>query len=186
MPLVRQRPQRLAEHAEVAHPQRRLAGLGDEPLAFDTEKIADVEQLENFDLFGRKRLRVEINLDAPGQVAEVEKVRLAEIAVRGDAAGDALHSTLGKLLARLRHRPIRGIAPAERIEPARPQRVEFAAAIGEQFVFGFVHEKKPARHPRQRAGNVRRWRARCQRHAKKRKLPPRAVGGRRQFRSLLI
>ena len=99
--LVRQRAQRLRQRHEPRDPHGRLAGFADEAFALDAEEIADVEQRENLRLLRREALEVDVNLDAPGQVAQVEEVRLAHVAVRGDAAGGAEHGAFREFLADL-------------------------------------------------------------------------------------
>ena len=164
VPFVRQRAQRLAEHLKLAHPQRRLTGLGQKSLAFDPDEVADVEQGKHLGLLGGERFFVKINLDPAGQVAEVEKVRLAEIAVRGDATRGALDAGFRERSAHFLDRPFHGKATSKRIEPASAKRVELAAAVGQQFVVGWVHEETAAAGGRPgRAGNVRRPRRLCQR-----------------------
>ena len=69
--------------------QGRLAGLGEKTGSFDADEIAEIDQLEQLDHFRADFLRVDVNLNPAGGIAQVDEMALAHVAMRGDAAGRA-------------------------------------------------------------------------------------------------
>ncbi len=96
MPLLRQRPQRFAEHAQGGDLQRRFAGLGDETSAFHPDEIAEIKQREDFHQLRADFLGLDVNLDAPARVAHIHEMALAHVAMRSDPAGHAQRHAFGK------------------------------------------------------------------------------------------
>ena len=99
MPFLGQRPERLREHFEFVHLQSRLARLGQETTALHSDEIAEIEQPEDFHRLRPQFLRLHVNLDAPGRVAQIEKMALSHVAMRRDPAGSAQRLAFGKFLA---------------------------------------------------------------------------------------
>ena len=80
---------------------------------------------------------VNVNLNAAGDVTQVEKMAFAHVAMRGDAAGDTTRFTFFKLLAHLRDRAANIKAGAERLDAFRAQRLKFFSSERDQLVFVF-------------------------------------------------
>ncbi len=103
MPLVRQRPQRLDQHAQFFDAHRELAGLGLEQHAGGREDVADVILLEG--LVGvAERIALQEDLDLPGAILQLGETRLAHDALEHHAAGHVhahrvLLEPLGRLVA---------------------------------------------------------------------------------------
>ncbi len=98
------------------------------PMSSNTKKL---------DQFRANLFRVNVNLNAAGGVAQVEKVAFAHVAMRGDAAGDTTGFTFFKLLAHLRDRAANIKAGAERFDAFRAQRLKFFSSERDQLVFVF-------------------------------------------------
>ena len=101
VPFLRQRPQRFPEQLELVDFQGRLAGLGEETIAFDADEIAEIDQLEKLDHLLADFLRVDVNLDPPGRIAQVDEMAFAHVAMRGDAAGRAQGRRLRRIFRAL-------------------------------------------------------------------------------------
>jgi hypothetical protein len=103
VPLVRQRPQRLREHPQVFHANRKLAGLRLEQHSGRREDVADVVFLEGF-VGVAERVALQEDLDLSGAVLQLGEARLAHDALEHHAARD-VHADrvrvepLGRLLA---------------------------------------------------------------------------------------
>src|SRR5205809_375248 len=100
-------------------------------------KSADVQQTKKLDQFRANLFRLNVNLNAAGGVAQVEKVAFAHVAMRCDAAGDVTCFTFFKLLAHLRDRAANIKAGAERLDAFRAQRLKFFSSERDQLVFVF-------------------------------------------------
>ena len=101
VPLVRQRPQRLDQHAQFFHAHRQLARLGLEQHAGGREDVADVVLLEG--LVGvAERIALQEDLDLPGAILQLGEARLAHDALEHHAAGHVhAHRVLFEPLRRL-------------------------------------------------------------------------------------
>src|SRR5205085_10343643 len=82
-------PQRFAQDFEGMHFQRRLAGFGEETNPLDADEIAKIDQLKQIDYLVADFFRVDVNLDSPRRIAQVDEVAFTHVAVRGDVAGRA-------------------------------------------------------------------------------------------------
>ena len=100
-----------------------------------------IEQLENFHRLRAEFLRLDVNLDPPGRVAQIEEMTFAHVAMRGDAAGRAQGFAFLKFFAHLRDRAAGLKRGAEGRDAARPQLFQLGATLRDQFVF-VVHCKK--------------------------------------------
>ena len=81
--------QRLREHAEVLHAQRQLAAAGAQHAALCADQIAEVEAEQALERLLAEVVDARHQLDAPGAIDDVEERRLALLAPRRQAAGDA-------------------------------------------------------------------------------------------------
>ena len=86
VPLLGRRAQRLREDGQLAHFDRRLAGLRAEQVAGDAEEVAEVDLLEQRVRVGAERLLLEVGLDAAAAVPQVDEGCLAHAAQRHDSA----------------------------------------------------------------------------------------------------
>ena len=84
------------------HLQRRLARLGRETSSFDTDEISEIQQLENLHRVRAQFFCVQINLDSPAPVLQIDEMAFAHVAVRGDPARYAKIRALGKFFPHLR------------------------------------------------------------------------------------
>src|SRR5262249_33725587 len=100
-------------------------------------EIADVEQAKDLDQFRANPFCVDVNLNVPRGVAQVEKVAFAHVAMRRDAASDTTGFTFFKLLAHLRNRSANIKAGPKRIDAFRAQRLKFFPSERDQLVFIF-------------------------------------------------
>jgi hypothetical protein len=92
---------------------------------------------------------VEIDLNAPGGITQVEKVAFAHVAVRGDATGDATRFTFFELLAHLRDRSANIKGGAEWFDAFRAQHLEFFSSERDQLIFVFhIRTANVRRHTR--------------------------------------
>ncbi len=78
-----------------------------------------------------------VNLNAAGGVAQVEKVAFAHVAMRCDAAGDMTRFTFLKLLAHLRDRTANIKTGTERLDAFRAQHLKLFSSERDQLVFVF-------------------------------------------------
>ena len=107
--------------------QCRFTGLGDKTCSLNADEIAKIEQAKKIHRFGADFLRVDINLNPPGRVAQVEKVTFAHVAMCGDAASSAERFAFLKLGAHLCDRSVRLESSAEWLDSTRAKRIEFFA-----------------------------------------------------------
>jgi hypothetical protein len=80
---------------------------------------------------------VNVNLNAAGGVAQVEKMAFAHVAMRRDAAGDITRFIFFKLLVHLRDRAANIKMGAEWLDAFRAQRLKFLSPERDQLVFVF-------------------------------------------------
>jgi hypothetical protein len=85
MPLLGQRQQTLGEELELRCPDRELIRLRAEQASLDAGPVAEIEQLENFEIALRQRVLPDVDLKPRLPVGQHEEVRLAEAANREDA-----------------------------------------------------------------------------------------------------
>ena len=130
--LVRKRAQRFRQRHELANAEGRLAGFRHEPLALDPDEVADVHEVEHGGLLRRQVLEAEIDLDAAGQVAQVEKMRATHVAVSGHAPGNAKNAAFRKFLPDVTHSAVRLESRSEGVDTQRAQRVKLLPARGKQ------------------------------------------------------
>jgi hypothetical protein len=138
MPFLRERPQRLRQHFEPVHFERRLAGLGEETTSLHPDEIAEIKQPKNLHRLRPEFLCLHVNLDASRRVAQVEKVTLPHVAMRRDPAGRAERCAFGKFFPQLGNRAARRKALAKGGHTAGAQRFEFLAPQRDQFIL-FLH-----------------------------------------------
>src|SRR5439155_21680303 len=118
-----------------------LTGFGEETRSLEADEIAEVEQSKKIDQFGANFLRVNVNLNAPSRVAKIEKVALAHVAMRGDAAGGT------KCVALFEFRPnLRDVAAglescAKRFDTSRAKLIQFFAPKRDQLIL-FLHLRR--------------------------------------------
>ena len=111
--------------------------FGDKTCPFHANEIAYVEQPKKVEQFRANLLGVNVNLNAAGDVTQVEKMAFAHVAMRGDAAGDTTGFTFFKLLAHLRDRAANIKAGAEWLDAFRAQCFKFFSPERDQLVFVF-------------------------------------------------
>ena len=116
----RQRTERLAQNTERLRRDGELTLVRAERFALHGNDVADVGLAVAFEAVVAELLALDVDLDAPGAILEVEKCSFAEVAHADDAPGDA--HDLGLLLQPL------GIHVAE----ARSQLAD--RAIGSEIV----------------------------------------------------
>src|SRR6266550_2963834 len=137
MPFFRKRPQRLCEQPERLNFYCWFPAFSQKAGSLHPDEIADVQQTKKLDQFRANLFRVNVNLNAAGGVAQVEKVAFAHVAMRCDAAGDMTRFAFFKLLAHLRDRAANIKAGAERLDALCAQRLKFFSSEREQLVFVF-------------------------------------------------
>ena len=147
VPFLGQRPQRFPQEFELVHFQRRLAGLGQKTGSFHADEIPEIDQLEHLDHVIADFLRVDVNLDPPGGIAQVHEMAFAHVAMGGDAAGGAQGGAFREFLAHLGDRAGSFVSAAERVRAARLERFQFFAPLRDETVF-VVHLW---------AANLKRW-----------------------------
>src|SRR5215510_8133415 len=125
MPFLRERSERLGKQSERADLQRRFAAPRYKTCPLRANEIADVQQAKKLDQFRANLFCMDVNLNAPCDVTQIEKVAFPHVAVRGDAAGDTKRFTLLKLVPHLRDRAAHFKAGAKRFDAFRAQRVKF-------------------------------------------------------------
>ena len=92
VPLLRQRPQRLGEHAELLRVDGQLVGLGAERRADDADEVAEVGLLEAREGVLADRVALHVDLQPAVAIVQMEKRGLAEVALGDDAPGEAHRS----------------------------------------------------------------------------------------------
>src|SRR5512132_352210 len=137
MPFFRERPQRLGEQLECLDFYCRFAAFGQKACSLHPDEIADVQQTKKLDQFRTNLFGVNVNLNATGDVTQVEKVALAHVAMRRDAAGDTTHFAFFKLRAHLCDRAADIKGGAEWFDTFRAQRLKFFSSERDQLVFVF-------------------------------------------------
>ena len=101
MPFVGQGPQALGQHFKRCTFRRRLARLGEKATSLHSDEIPQVKQSENLHRLRAELLCLHINLNPPGCIAQIEKVALPHVAVRGDPPRRAQRRAFGKFFAYL-------------------------------------------------------------------------------------
>ena len=104
---MRKRPEGFRQHLKFLHLQRRFAGLGQKTFPFDSDEIAEVEQREKIDNSVAGLPGIDVNLNAPGRVAKIDKVALAHIAMCGNPPGRTEDGTLLEFLTHVSDRAAR-------------------------------------------------------------------------------
>ena len=139
MPFFRQRSECFRQHLKFRNLKCRFAGLGEKTFSFDTDEIAKIQQLEKIDSLGASGFGMNVNLDAAGGVAKIDKVAFPHVAMRRDAPGRPQRFAFLEFFAHLRHRTARLESyPTKWIDAFPSQRVKLFAAQRDQFIF-FVH-----------------------------------------------
>src|SRR4030095_16063002 len=141
MPFLRKRQQRFGQQLKRAHFQCRFAAFGDEARSFYADEIAKIEQPKKIDQLRPDLFRVNVDLNAPRRVAQIEEMTFSHVAMRGDAAGCAKSLAFLKLFAHLRDRSGYLKAAAERLDAFRTKRVQFLAPERGSLIF-FIHPKR--------------------------------------------
>src|SRR6266540_4546841 len=137
VPFFRERPQRLGEQLECLDFYCWFPAFGDKTCPFNANEIAYVEQPKKIDQFRPNLLCVNVNLNAAGDVTQVEKMAFPHVAMRRDAAGDTTRFSFFKLLAHLSDRAAHIKACAKRFDAFRAQRLKFFLSERDQLVFVF-------------------------------------------------
>src|SRR5206468_3505331 len=141
LPLLGKWPERLGQERKALHGDRQLSRPRAEHLAVHSDEVAGVE-LDEPRVLVAEAVGARVELDPAGLVHEMREARLAVVANRHDAAGEAhrpealqlfvvrVTEPLGEVASPLRHR----VAAAERIEAPAAQRVELLATQADQLV----------------------------------------------------
>src|SRR5437773_1328670 len=141
VPLLGQRTQRLGQERERLHGQRELARARAEHPARDADEITDVEVAEEREVVA-ELVGARVELQPAGPVHEVREGRLAVVAHGHQAPGQAhgaegfqlgvggLFQPRGEVARRVRDR----VAPAEGIDAASAQRLQFLLTLADQVV----------------------------------------------------
>ena len=88
VPFRRRRAQRFGENGEAQSSLMEISPvLVVNSVPCHADEIAEVEVLENIELFVAENIFLRINLDAPALVADVNEHGFAHVAMRGDAPG---------------------------------------------------------------------------------------------------
>ena len=140
--LVRQRPQRLGQQAQVFGLDRKLAGAGPGELAFGGHDVAHVQILEHLVGFAQQVL-LQPQLQAARLVLDLREARLSHVALEQHAAGNG--NTVALAIQRLGRPLLRigvgilqvaGIVGTTEIIGERDalpaQRREFGATLGDE------------------------------------------------------
>ena len=109
--------------------------------ALDADEIAEVEQIENLHRLGADFFRMNVNLNAPGRVAQIDEMAFAHVAMRGDASGRAQGFAFLKFFADLARSCRWSQSGAEGRDAARAQLFQLGAPVRDEIVF-VVHCKK--------------------------------------------
>ena len=135
VPFLGERAQRFSQKLELVHFQRRLAGLGEEAGSLYADEIPEIDQLEHLDHVIANFLRVDVNLDPPGGIAQIHEMAFAHVAMRGDPAGRAQGGAFRELFADLGDCAGSFISVAERVRAARLKRFQFFTPLCDQAIF---------------------------------------------------
>ena len=126
------RAQRFGENDEAGELHGNLAGLGREHRPLHADEIAEVEMLENLELFVAENILLRVSLEPPALVADVNEHGLAHVAMRRDAAGQRRFAAFDVIFSR-------GIAGfrrrkfiLERVNALRAQGDELGLALFDQ------------------------------------------------------
>jgi hypothetical protein len=135
--------ERLGQDGEALDLHADLAGAGLEEGALDADEVGQVEVLEDLEAFVAEGLLLGVDLDAAGDVLQVEELALAHVAMGGDAAGDGDGVAFGEfalleLLPCFAAADAGGEPVAERENAFGLQRAELAAALFDERV-GVFH-----------------------------------------------
>ena len=109
------------------HFQGWFPAFGDETGSFDANEIANIQKAKKIDQLRANFFCVNINLNASGGIAQIEKMALAHVTMGGDTAGGAKGFAFFEFLAHFRNGSARLESGAEWLDPFRAQRVEFFA-----------------------------------------------------------
>ena len=167
VPLLGERAKGLGQRPVVGGGEGQLSGLAPEERAGDPHEVADVGDLEALELVAEHVL-LDVNLELPAPVAELEEGRLAEAAHRhhppgnGVAPGRGLQrrGIVGGVLAGNVPRQIGGAkAVSEGMEPQCPPALRLLLALGQQLVlfrrFLFVAHRTGGRWSLSYSGDAR-------------------------------
>src|ERR1700693_4287884 len=99
MPFLGERTQCLGKEREPAHLQCWFAALGDKTCSFNADEIADIQQAKEIDKLRPNLICMNIDLNSPCGVAQVEKVAFAHVAMGGDTTRRTQRIALLKSIA---------------------------------------------------------------------------------------
>ena len=137
VPFFRERPKRFRQESEVAHLQCWFTRLRDKTYSLDSDEIAKIKQAKQIHGFSTNFFDVDVNLNPPGGVAQIEKVAFAHVAVRSDATSDTKRFPFFKFAANLCDRSAGFEGSAEWLGAARAKCVKFFMPQCDQLVFFF-------------------------------------------------
>src|SRR5262249_4767349 len=89
VPLFRERSKRLGEDAERASAHGQLPGLGAEQPTLDCNDISDIGLTVRFEGTFAELVALDVDLQAPGAILQIEERGLSEVACADDAAREA-------------------------------------------------------------------------------------------------
>ena len=89
VPLLRHGKQRLGQELELLRVDAELAGAGAEEIAFHADDVAEIDQLEQRIIALAHRVFLDVDLQPLAVLLQVREARLAHVAQRHHAAGDA-------------------------------------------------------------------------------------------------
>ena len=143
LPLGGRRPQGLREDHKRLQLHAGLPGASAEQRSPGSDEVGKVQVLEDLELLVAERLLLGIDLQASGDVLEVDELALAHVAMGGDASGDEHLRPLGEfaLLEAFARRAAAGIrfeGIAERLDALGLQRRQLGLALFDQRI-GIVH-----------------------------------------------
>src|SRR6267143_5147495 len=127
MPFFRERPQGFGQQLECAGLQCRFPAFGDKTGSLHADEIAKIDQPKKIDQLRADFFRMNVDLNPPRCVAQIEEMTFAHIAMRSNAASCAKGLAFFKLFAHLRNRSSYLKAGAEWLDAFRAKRVEFFA-----------------------------------------------------------
>ena len=123
VPLLGQRQEALRQEMQARRPDRQLVRLRSEQASLHAHPVAEVEQLEDFEIELRQRILTDVHLNARQTVRHDQEVRLAERSNREDAAagdgGDVIRLELV-----VRSDTVRADELGNRLPPLEPARVD--------------------------------------------------------------
>ena len=93
----------------------------------DANEVAHIKQAKEFDQLRANFFDVNINLNASGGIAQIEKVAFAHVTMGGDTASSAKGFAFFEFLAYFRNGSARLESGAERLDPFHAERVKFFA-----------------------------------------------------------